>query len=260
MAALLEVRDMTVTYDGVPAVVDTSFDLYRGEILAIVGESGSGKSTLARALIGLASAQSGSLTFEGKPLPFGARSRPPETRRRIGMVYQDNGSAFNPRFRIGRILEEPLVIAGVTDRSRRDDIILSMLNDVGLGSDLLSRYPNELSGGQRQRIGIVRALVSDPDVLICDEAVSALDVSVQAQILNLLIDIQARRNLAVLFITHDFSVVAYLADRIAVMKQGRIVELADANTLLDHPQHPFSIQLLAQSAHGNERLTGEPYT
>lgn len=245
MAALVEIRNLTVAYDGVPAVVDASLDLNRGEVLAVVGESGSGKSTLARALIGLAPTQNGSLTFDGQPLPFRAQARSFTTRQRIGMVFQDSGSAFNPRFRVQRIVEEPLLLAGVADRKLRGDTVTSLLNDVGLGPEFLTRYPNELSGGQRQRIGIVRALACNPDVLICDEAVSALDVSVQAQILNLLVDIQEKRRLALLFITHDFSVVEYLADRIAVMKQGRIVEQGDADSLLDHPQHTFSKELLA---------------
>lgn len=258
MASLLEVRNLTIAYDGVPAVTDANLDLNRGEVLAVVGESGSGKSTLARALIGLAPASSGSLTFDGQPLPFRAQTRSAAVRQRIGMVFQDSGSAFNPRFRIQRILEEPLVLAGISDRDRRRETITSLLGDVGLGPEFLTRYPNELSGGQRQRIGIVRALACNPDVLICDEAVSALDVSVQAQILNLLVDIQDKRNLALMFITHDFSVVEYLADRIAVMKHGRIVEQGDANSLLDNPQHAFSRELLsAQPLSGAVRSFSE---
>lgn len=249
MTSLIELRDLTVSYNGVPAVVDASLDLNHGEILAVVGESGSGKSTLARAIVGLVPAESsGALRLDGRPLPFAARSRSSETRRRMGIVYQDSGSAFNPRFRVRQILEEPLLIAGAAKRDRRNEIILALLRDVGLAPALLDRYPNELSGGQRQRIGIVRALICNPDVLICDEAVSALDVSVQAQILNLLVEIQERRKLALLFITHDFSVVEYLADRIAVMKHGRIVEQGKADDVLDRPQHPFSKELLAHPA------------
>lgn len=245
MSALIEIRNLTVAYDGIPAVTDASLGLNHGEVLAIVGESGSGKSTLARALLGLAPVQKGHITFDGQPLPLRARDRSRAMRRRFGMVFQDSGSAFNPRFSIGKILEEPLVLAGVSRHSARREIIVSLLNDVGLGPDYLTRYPNELSGGQRQRVGIVRALACNPDVLICDEAVSALDVSVQAQILNLLVDIQVRRKLALLFITHDLSVVEYLADRIAVMKQGRIVEQNLADVFLDGPVHPYSQALLA---------------
>ncbi|WP_425994990.1 ABC transporter ATP-binding protein [Afipia sp. DC4300-2b1] len=245
MSALIEIRNLTVAYDGIPTVTDASLDLNYGEVLAIVGESGSGKSTLARALLGIAPVQDGRITFDGQPLPVHARDRSSATRRRFGMVFQDSGSAFNPRFTIGKILEEPLVLAGMSRRSVRRKIIFSLLNDVGLGPDYLTRYPNELSGGQRQRVGIVRALACDPDVLICDEAVSALDVSVQAQILNLLVDIQDRRKLALVFITHDLSVVEYLADRIAVMKQGRIVEQNLADVFLDGPEHPYSQALLA---------------
>lgn len=258
MSALVEIRNLTVAYDGVPAVVDASLDINRNEILAVVGESGSGKSTLARAIVGLSPAQSGTLFLEGTSLAFEAQHRSPLMRRRIGMVFQDSGSAFNPRLKIVEVLSEPLKLSGMKSTAKRLDTIVSLLADVGLPTDVLSRYPNELSGGQRQRIGIVRALACRPDVLICDEAVSALDVSVQAQILNLLVDIQAKHNLALMFITHDFAVVEYLADRIAVMKHGRIVEQGEANSVLDNPKHPFTRELLETQSHNLPVRITEP--
>lgn len=245
MPALLEIKDLTVAYGPSPTVIGANLAIARGEILALVGESGSGKSTLARAIFGLAPVRSGSLVFDGQNLPATAGKRSVAIRQRIGMVFQDSGSAFNPRFTIERIVGEPLLLAGMRQRRERRQAILALLDDVGLGPELLLRYPNELSGGQRQRVGIVRALACQPDLLICDEAVSALDVSVQAQILNLLVQIQEKRRITLLFITHDLAVVEYLADRIAVMTGGVIVEQGTAADVLDRPQHPYTRGLLA---------------
>lgn len=251
LAPLLSAEDIHVTLHGragrVDAVRGVSVHVHAGEVLAVVGESGSGKSTLARALLGMVTARRGSITLAGEPLPLDATQRPVEQRRRIGMVFQDSSAAFDPRFTVERILREPIEL--LQGRSRLRDAPSStpaaLLEAVGLSPDLLSRRPHELSGGQRQRVGIARALAGEPQVLICDEAVSALDVSVQAQILNLLVDLQTRRGLALLFITHDLSVVSYIADRIAVMYRGELLETGPADQVLDRPTHEYTRRLLA---------------
>ncbi|MDH2399960.1 ATP-binding cassette domain-containing protein [Bradyrhizobium sp. SSUT18] len=218
-----------------------SLDVQPAEVLAVVGESGSGKSTLARALIGMLPAASGSVALDGEDVAFSALRRTPAQRRKIGMVFQDSSAAFDPRFSVERILLEPIKLLGQhPDNPSPADL----LDTVGLSSGLLNRRPRELSGGQRQRVGIARALAGRPRLLICDEAVSALDVSVQAQILNLLSDLQANHGLALLFITHDLSVVSYLADRIAVMYRGELLETGDAALVLDNPNHDYTRKLL----------------
>ncbi|XAH22311.1 ATP-binding cassette domain-containing protein [Xylophilus sp. GW821-FHT01B05] len=248
---LLDVAGIDVAFDGahgtVHAVRDVSLQLQRGEVLAIVGESGSGKSSLARSIMGMVPARAGRLTLDGAGLAASARHRTLAQRRSISMVFQDSGAAFDPRFTVQRILEEPLrhlAQALSPDAGGADTTAARLLDDVGLSRTLLDRRPHELSGGQRQRVGIARALATAPDLLICDEAVSALDVSVQAQILNLLSDLQARRQLSFLFITHDISVVEYFADRIAVMYQGQLLETGFASDVLDAPQHAYTRRLL----------------
>ncbi|KAF1021730.1 MAG: Oligopeptide transport ATP-binding protein OppF [Paracidovorax wautersii] len=245
---LLDVAGIDVAFDGahgtVHAVRDVSLQVHRGEVLAIVGESGSGKSTLARSIMGMVPARSGVLTLEGGTLARSVRQRTLAQRRSIGMVFQDSGAAFDPRFTVQRILEEPLRSLAQAGLSGAGTTPARLLDDVGLSRSMLERRPHELSGGQRQRVGIARALATAPELLICDEAVSALDVSVQAQILNLLAHLQAERQLSFLFITHDISVVEYFADRIAVMYQGRLLETGDAAEVLDHPQQAYTRRLL----------------
>ncbi|MGM4923068.1 ABC transporter ATP-binding protein [Tardiphaga sp. 804_B3_N1_9] len=244
--ALLEIRDLTVVYDGVPTVKGVSFGLRRGEVLALIGASGSGKSTIARAIMGMTPIGSGTILLDGERLADRSQARSPEARRRIGMVFQDSKAAFNPRFNVGRIIEEPLLLSGAGNARERQDVVASMLKDVGLTADHASRYPNELSGGQRQRVGIARALACNPDVLICDEAVSALDISIQAQILNLLVDLQRQRGIAILFITHDPDVVGYLADSVISLRDG----------VMEHNNH-MGIEAESGAPAGYDRLGDE---
>lgn len=249
---ILSVRGLGVSFAGshgrVDAVHDVSFDAHVGEVLAIIGESGSGKSTLARALLGMVAPAAGTIRLDGAPIAASARQRPRDARRRIGMVFQDSGGAFDPRFSVRRILLEPLLLLGDGTPKGCDATIEKLLDDVGLSFSLADRLPHELSGGQRQRLGIARALASAPDLLICDEAVSALDVSVQAQILNLLDELQRRRRLTLIFITHDLGVVEYLADRIGVMYRGRLVEIGPSPQVLDDPRHAYTRSLFAGSS------------
>ena len=242
---LLAVDEAGVVFDGphgrVEALRGVSLRLHPAEVLAVVGESGSGKSTLARVLMGMVPASSGRLALDGEALALDARARPLRQRRQIGMVFQDSAAAFDPRFSVERILREPLALLAHDDAPSPR----SLLDSVGLPASLLERRPHELSGGQRQRVGIARALAGRPRVLICDEAVSALDVSVQAQILNLLVDLQAAHGLAILFITHDLAVVSYIADRVAVMRGGEIVESGELAQVIDRPAHDYTRHLLA---------------
>lgn len=249
--ALLSAQDLHVTFDGrhgrVHAVRGVSLQVQAGEVLAVVGESGSGKSTLARALMGMVPVHRGTLCLEGEAVALSAAERSLAQRRRVGMVFQDSGAAFNPRFTVERILREPLKLLsqGSEHGGPAATTTASLLDAVGLSSNVLERRPHELSGGQRQRVGIARALAGEPQLLICDEAVSALDVSVQAQILNLLADLQRERGLALLFITHDLSVVSYIADRVAVMYRGEVLETGDVHQIIDQPTQAYTRQLLA---------------
>lgn len=250
--ALLVARDLEVSFgEGlarVDAVREVSLRVRAGEVLAVVGESGSGKSTLARALMGMVPVRGGVLTLAGEALPVAAAARSIAQRRQLGMVFQDSAAAFDPRFTIERILREPIALlarAGSRRSGAAAATIAGLLDSVGLPAALLQRRPHELSGGQRQRVGIARALAGEPRVLICDEAVSALDVSVQAQILNLLVDLQTERGLAMVFITHDLSVVSHIADRIAVMYRGEILETGDVDQIMDRPHHAYTQRLLA---------------
>ena len=245
-APLLAAHDLHVRFEGrngrVDAVRGVSLQVKAGEVLAVVGESGSGKSTLARALMGMVPVRQGTLALAGEGVPLAAAARSLAQRRRIGMVFQDSAAAFDPRFTVERILREPIALLG---RGAASAPPAALLDAVGLPASLLPRRPHELSGGQRQRVGIARALAGAPQLLICDEAVSALDVSVQAQILNLLADLQQSRGLALLFITHDLSVVSYIADRIAVMYRGELLETGVAAQVLDRPSHDYTRRLLA---------------
>ncbi|MDB5849682.1 MAG: glutathione transporter ATP-binding protein [Rhodoferax sp.] len=245
---LLSVDTLRVAYPGqggpVTAVDGISFTIAAGETVGLVGESGCGKSSLSRAITRLVPAQ-GRVLFDGQDLlALSARQLLP-WRRRVQMIFQDPYSSLNPRHRVDEILHHALAIHGVRDRAERDRRIAAVLDDVGLGARSRTRYPHEFSGGQRQRIGIARALVLRPELVICDEPVSALDVSVQAQILNLLVDLKAQYGLAYLFISHDLSVVRYIADRVLVMHAGQIVESGDAQGLWANPRHPYTRSLLA---------------
>ncbi len=255
---LLSVRDLKVHFPlkrgfivqrevaRVRAVDGISFDIRPGETLGLVGESGSGKTTAAKAVIQLNKPGSGSVKFEGQELVGLSTAAMRPIRRKMGMVFQDPYGSLNPRLRAGDIVGEPLKVHGLA--GSRDDYrrqVASLLSTVGLSPAMSERYPNEFSGGQRQRLGVARAIAAKPSLLILDEAVSALDVSIQAQILNLLQDLQEQYNLAYLFIAHDLSVVRHISHRVAVMYLGRIVETADSKDLYEQPIHPYTQALLS---------------
>ncbi len=229
-----------------PAAVDgVSFEIGRGETLRVVGESGSGKTTLGRAILRLVEPQSGAVRFEGIDVHSAQPQRMKELRRHMQIVLQDPAGSLNPRMRIGPIIVEPLLIHRVGNARSRRERAMQLLERVGLAAGVADRYPHELSGGQKQRVGIARALALEPKFLVLDEPVSALDVSIQAQIMNLLADLKRDLGLTYLFIAHNLAVVRRLSDRVAVMQRGRIVELAETNELFERPQHPYTKALLA---------------
>ena len=230
----------------VRAVDGISFDIYPGETLGLVGESGSGKTTVAKSVMQLTKADVGSVKFEGQELVGLSTPAMRPIRRKIGMVFQDPYGSLNPRMRAGDIIGEPLKVHNLVEsRENYRSQIASLLSTVGLSSAMAERYPNEFSGGQRQRLGIARAIAAGPSMLILDEAVSALDVSIQAQVLNLLQDLQERYSLAYLFIAHDLSVVRHISHRVAVMYLGRIVETASSSDMYENPLHPYTQALLS---------------
>jgi peptide/nickel transport system ATP-binding protein len=255
MEPLLSVRNLrkTFTVSGqtpgaraqrLVAVDGVSFDLFPGETLGLVGESGCGKSTTGKLLLRLLEADAGEIRFAGEDLLALSPRRLRPLRRQLQMIFQDPYSSLNPRMRVGQIVGEPLLVHGLAKgRALRDEVI-RLLGTVGLGAEHLDRYPHEFSGGQRQRIGIARALAVKPQLIVADEPVSALDLSIQAQVVNLLQDIQQQFGLTYLFIAHDLSVIEHLSDRVAVMYLGRIVELAPAAALYRRPRHPYSEALL----------------
>ncbi|MCM6761849.1 ATP-binding cassette domain-containing protein [Rathayibacter sp. ZW T2_19] len=237
----------------VEAVKGVSFELGRGETLGLVGESGCGKSTLVRTIFGLTPAASGSVEVLGHRLDSLGRGERRRLQNRMQLVFQDPYSALDPRLTALEIVGEPLRIAGRYSRDR----VVSLLEDVGLGTDALGKRPARFSGGQRQRLGIARALALEPDVLVLDEPVSALDVSVQAQVINLLKDLQAARGLSYLFIAHDLAVVRYLSDRVAVMNRGEFVEVGDRDQVFDAPAHPYTRTLLDSIPLSDPRLRAD---
>ena len=245
-AALMEVRDLGVEFSArgrtARAVAGVSLQWRKGEILGVVGESGCGKSTLARAMLGLQEFTGPGLVLDGKP--GSGKGDLGELRRRVQMIFQDPYQTLNPRQRVRTIVGEPLLVQGVP-KEERPERVERALNDVGLDPErYLERYPHQLSGGQRQRVAIAAALVLEPDGLICDEPVSMLDASVQAQIIAVLLEIRRRRELALLFITHDLSLAWTLCDRIAVMYLGRVVEQGAAADVIERPQHPYTQALV----------------
>jgi peptide/nickel transport system ATP-binding protein/oligopeptide transport system ATP-binding protein len=229
----------------VRALDDVSIELKAGKTLAVVGESGSGKSTLARCLLQLQALDSGEVLFAGQDLAKldGAALR--QVRKNLQMVFQDPFASLNPRMRVGEIVAEGLLIHGLGNAAEQQAKVIAMLKRVGLSESDMQKYPHEFSGGQRQRIGIARALVLSPKVVVCDEPVSALDVSIQAQILLLLKELQAEMALSYLFISHDLRVVRHIADDIAVMHQGKVVEQGQIEAVYQRPQHPYTQNLLA---------------
>jgi oligopeptide/dipeptide ABC transporter ATP-binding protein len=241
----------------VHAVDDVSFELGRAEVLALVGESGCGKSTLVLTLLGLEKATGGKIVFEGQDVTHLQGAALKEMRRHIQMIFQDPYESLNPLMTIGDIVAEPLVVHNlIKDKAGRLRRVKQALEDAGLkpADDFIGRYPHELSGGQRQRVVIAGALVLEPSLLLADEPVSMLDVSIRAEILNLLADLRASRDISILFITHDLGTAAYFADRIAVMYLGRIVEIGPTLEVLNNPQHPYTRSLLSVIPVPNPRL------
>jgi peptide/nickel transport system ATP-binding protein len=230
------------------AVDGVSFSVAKGETLGLIGESGCGKSTLARTVMGLYRPAAGRVLFDGKDIAqrkWGRRRHARDITRRLQMIFQDPQQSLNPRSRVGRIVEEPLLVHGVRGREERRARVRALLEKVGLRADAGERLPHEFSGGQRQRIGIARALALTPDLVICDEPVSALDLSVQAQVLNLLVDLQDELKLSYLFISHDLAVVRHMASRVVVMYLGRVVESGPVSLLWDSALHPYTKALIA---------------
>ena len=229
----------------VKAVDGVSFDINRGETLGLVGESGCGKTTVGRCILQLERPTDGEIMFDGRNLTQLTQKELIPVREKVQVIFQDPYSSLNPRMKIGAMLEEPMRVHGIiTNASKRKERVRELLSVCGLDPKFTDRYPHEMSGGQRQRVGIARALALDPAFIICDEAVSALDVSIQAQVINLLEDLREQFNLTYLFIAHDLSVVRHISNRVAVMYLGNLVELADGNGLFDNPTHPYTRALL----------------
>lgn len=234
------------TIGAVRAVDGISFDIFRGETLGLVGESGCGKTTAGRTILGLYPPTSGSVTIDGIQVDYSSRKIMQLVRRKAQMIFQDPYASLNPRWTVGSIVAEPLRVHKlITDPKERIERVKELLSLVGISSRLINRFPHEFSGGQRQRIGIARALACQPIFIVCDEPISALDVSIQAQVVNLLEDLQAKFGLTYLFIAHDLSMVRHICSRVAVMYLGLIVELASRDELYEHPQHPYTQALLS---------------
>jgi oligopeptide transport system ATP-binding protein len=256
-ADLIEVRDLKMYFPvtkgiifqrqvgAVKAVDGVSFTIKKGETLGLVGESGCGKSTTGRAILQLHRPTAGEVLFQGTDLTKLHGEAMRRMRRKVQMIFQDPYASLNPRMTVGSIISEPMQIHNLVDRSHRNQRVQELLETVGLNPYFANRYPHEFSGGQRQRIGVARALAASPQFIVADEPVSALDVSIQAQIVNLLEDLQEQFNLTYLFIAHDLSVVKHISDRVAVMYLGKIVELASRDTIYEEPLHPYTKALLS---------------
>ncbi len=255
-AALIEARDIVKHFPihggvlmrqtgAVKAVDGVSLAIRQGETVGLVGESGCGKTTFGRTLLRLEEPTSGDVLFEGESVLGHSKAKMQALRGKMQIIFQDPFSSLNPRKTVAYIIGEPLLVHGMRDRRQREDRVLELLEVVGLRREHMRRYPHQFSGGQRQRIGVARALALKPKLIVCDEAVSALDVSIQAQVINLLKDLQQDFGLTYLFISHDLSVVEHVSDRVAVMYLGKIVELSPSKALYRHPLHPYSQALLS---------------
>jgi len=242
---LVEAHDLVKDYGGARVVDHVSLAIRRGETLGLVGESGSGKSTVARMLLRLVEPSSGSVAFDGTDVLAASSRELRALRRRMQIVFQDPYAALNPRMRVRQIVAEPFAIHGGFARGEIRARVAELMRQVGLDPEVLERFPHEFSGGQRQRISIARALALKPEFLVLDEPVSALDVSVGAQVINLLRDLQRTHGLTYLFISHSMPLVRYLCDRVAVMERGRLVEIGDVLEVCEHPREPYTRGLIA---------------
>ena len=247
---LIETRDLTCVYESDPqkkAVDNINFSIASGEIFGLVGESGSGKTTVGRMIANLLPVSWGSVLFDGKDIShIKSRAMMLEFRRNVQMIFQDPYSSLDPKKKVRDIIAEGIDVHHLAaDSAERSRMVEQLLVDVGLNPEHASRYPHEFSGGQRQRVGIARALATNPRFIVCDEPISALDVSIQAQIVNLLKKLRREKNLTYLFIAHDLSMVRYISDRIGVMQHGKLVEVGDADSVYEHPRHPYTKSLIA---------------
>ncbi len=242
------------------AVDDVSFSLQKGETLGVVGESGCGKSTLARVLLRLIEPTSGKIHLDGVDLSQLTPRNLRAIRKEMQIVFQDAYASLDSRQKVGNIIAEPLVVHGIGSRKTRREKVAELLNLVGLEPDAATRYPHEFSGGQRQRIGIARAISLEPKLVVADEPVSALDVSIQSQVLNLLVDLRQQLSLSYIFISHDLAVVEHICDTIAVMYLGEIVEMTDADTLFAAPKHPYTQALMSAIPRPDPKRRGKPRT
>ena len=247
---LLEVKNLTKHFPAahgqkVHAVNGASFKLERGETLGIVGESGCGKSSMGRTILKVHEPTSGQIIFDGVDITGLSNRKMFPYRKKMQMIFQDPYASLNPRFTVGEIIEEPMIIHNMGTAHERKVIVQELIETVGLKPDHIRRYPHEFSGGQRQRSGIARTLALRPEFIVCDEPISALDVSIQAQVINLLNDLRNKMGLTIMFIAHNLSVVKYFSDRIGVMYYGKLVELADSDELFEHPLHPYTKSLLS---------------
>lgn len=241
----------------VHAVSDVNLEIYEGETLALVGESGCGKSTLGRTLIRLLEPTSGEVYFEGQNVAGMKESEFAPLRKQMQIIFQDPYASLNPRMSVKDIIAEPLTTYGMKDKKQLETRVKELMKEVGIPEEFYNRYPHQFSGGQRQRIGIARAIALNPKLIICDEPVSALDVSIQSQVLNLLKDLQEQYHLTYLFISHDLSVVKFIADRVCVMFLGSVCEIGDTEELYDHPLHPYTKLLLNAIPKADPKLRSE---